>query len=66
MILQPWLIVDDPDLAASDICRDWIGVLEGLGITHLSERLDDLAAGGTAQPSDHVMFGPKRPRKPRG
>jgi hypothetical protein len=43
IVLQPWLKTEEPDLLASDLCSDWIGTLEELGLTHLSERLDGLA-----------------------
>jgi hypothetical protein len=65
VILQPWLVVDQPDLLASDLCREWIAALQSLGLTHMSERLDDLAAGGRPRPSDRVMFAAKSRRKPR-
>jgi hypothetical protein len=65
VILQPWLEVDHPNLLTSDLCRDWIAALQSLGLTHMSERLDDLAAGGQPRPSDQVMFGAKSRRKPR-
>jgi hypothetical protein len=58
-------VVDQPDLLASDLCREWIAALQSLGLTHMSERLDDLASGGAPKPSDHIIFGAKRPRKPR-
>ena len=45
IVLQPWLKTQEPDLLASDLCAEWIGALEQLGLTHLSERLDDLADG---------------------
>lgn len=64
VILQPWLEVDRPDLLASDLCRDWIAAMGSLGLTHMSDRLDDLAAGGEPRPSDQVIFGAKPPRKP--
>ena len=65
LILQPWLVTDQPDLLASELCREWLGSLEGLGLTHMAERLDELAAGSQPLPSDQVMFGVKQPRKPR-
>ena len=61
--LQPWLAVDEPDLLASDLCRGWIDALQELGLTHLSERLDDLTAGSPPMPSDLVLFNVK-PRSP--
>lgn len=64
VVLEPWFIVDQPDLLASDLTRDWIAALQHLGITHLSERLDDLAAGGPAKPSDRILFSAPRRRKP--
>ena len=63
LVLQPWFITDRPDLLASDITRDWIGSLQQLGVTHLSERLDDLAAGSLPQPSDRILFSAPGPRK---
>ena len=49
VILQPWLKIQEPDLLAPDLCAEWTGALEQLGITHLSQRLDDLAAGASPQ-----------------
>lgn len=63
LVLQPWFVTDRPDLLASDITRDWIGSLQQLGVTHLSERLDDLAAGSPPQPSDRILFSAPGPRK---
>ena len=57
IVLQPWLKTEEPDLLASDLCSDWIGTLEGLGLTHLSERLDGLAGGSPPTPSDRILFG---------
>jgi hypothetical protein len=39
VILQPWFNTEEPDLLASDLCVEWVGSLEQLGLTHLSERL---------------------------
>ena len=64
VVLEPWFIVDQPDLLASDLTRDWIAALERLGLTYLSERLDDLAAGGSAKPSDRILFNTPGRRKP--
>ena len=63
VVLQPWLVVEQPDLATADLCRDWIGALNSLGLTHISERLDDLAAGGPMMPSDRILFAPGHPKK---
>lgn len=60
VLLQPWLVIDEPDLLASDLARDWIGSLQKLGLTHLSERLDDLTGGSPVKPSDRVLFAPRR------
>ena len=57
VILQPWLNTQEPDLLASDLCAEWIGALEQLGLTHLSERLDDLAGGSLPTASDRILFG---------
>ena len=65
LALQPWLQVDEPDLLASDLCRGWIGALEDLELTHLSERLDDLTAGSPPMPSDLVLFNVKRRSPPK-
>ena len=65
LVLQPWLVVEQPDLLASDLCRAWISALQGLGLTHLSQRLDDLAAGSPPLPSDQVLFHAKRSPKPK-
>ena len=65
VVLPPWLVTDQPDLLASDLCSEWIASLRYLGLTHMSERLDDLAAGAQPLPSDHVLFAVKQPRKPR-
>ena len=64
VILQPWLKTQEPDLLASDLCAEWIGALQQLGLTHLSERLDDLAGGSVPTISDRILFG-TRPRKQR-
>ena len=64
VILQPWLKTQEPDLLASDLCAAWIGALEQLGLTHLSERLDDLAGGSLPTASDRILFGaPSRKRR---
>ena len=65
VVLQPWLDIDRPDLLTSDLCREWLRSLEELGLTHMSERLDDLAAGSPPLPSDRVLFGAKPHRKPK-
>lgn len=65
VVLQPWFTVDAPDLLASDLTRDWIASLEQLGLTHLSERLDELRAGSPPTPSDRILFSVPRPPKPR-
>jgi hypothetical protein len=57
VILQPWFSTEEPDLLASDLCVEWIGSLEQLGLTHLSERLDDLAGGSPPATSDRILFG---------
>jgi hypothetical protein len=64
VVLQPWLNVDAPNLLTSDLCKAWLMALEDLGLTHMSDRLDDLAAGAQRMPSDQILFGPKVPRKP--
>ena len=64
VIVQPWLNTQEPDLLASDLCAEWIGALEQLGLTHLSERLDDLAGGSLPTASDRILFG-ARSRKQR-
>ena len=65
MALQPWLEVERPDLLAYDHCRGWIAALEELGLTNLSERLDDLSAGSPPMPSDLVLFNVKRRSPPK-
>ena len=65
LVLQPWLEVEQPDLLASDLCRAWIGALQDLGLTHLSERLDDLSTGNPPLPSDRVLFNVKRRPEPK-
>lgn len=65
VLLQPWLVVDHPDLLASDLVREWIGSLQDLGLTHMSQRLDDLTAGEPPKPSDDILFRTNRPRKRR-
>ena len=64
VILQPWIETQEPDLLASDLCADWIGALKQLGLTHLSERLDDLAGGSLPTASDRILLG-ARSRKRR-
>lgn len=64
VVLQPWFNVDEPDLLTSDLCTAWLRALEDLGLTHMSHRLDDLAAGAQLMPSDQILFGPKKPPKP--
>jgi hypothetical protein len=66
VVLQPWFDVEQPDLLVSDLTRDWIASLQHLGVTHLSERLDDLASGSTPMPSDRILFAAPRQRKPPG
>jgi hypothetical protein len=56
VILQPWFNTEEPNLLASDLCVEWIGSLEQLGLTHLSERLDDLAGGSPPSNSDRILF----------
>ena len=63
VMLQPWFVVDQPNLLASELCRDWIGSLNELGLTHMSERLDDLAGGSPMMPSDLILFDPRQPKK---
>ena len=41
-----------------------IGALDQLGLTHLSQRLDDLAGGSVPTASDRILFG-ARSRKQR-
>jgi hypothetical protein len=65
VVLQPWLNVDGPDLLASDLCKGWLMAIEDLGLTHMSDRLDDLGAGAQRMPSDQILLGPKKPRKPK-
>ena len=65
LLLQPWLVIEQPDLLTSDLCREWLGSLNELGLTHMSERLDDLAGGSPFLPSDRILFAPPR-RKKRG
>ena len=62
LLLQPWFVTDEPDLMASDLTRDWLASLQSLGLTHLSERIDSLAAGSTPTPSDRVLFGARTPK----
>ena len=65
LVLQPWLVVDELDLHSSDLCHDWISELKALGLTHLSERLNDLAAGSPPLPSDRILFNVKRRSEPK-
>jgi hypothetical protein len=65
VVLQPWFVVDAPNLLSSDLYREWVASLQDLGLAHMSERLDELASGAQPQPSDQIVFGAKRPRKPR-
>ena len=66
LVLQPWFNVDQPDLLVSDLTRDWIASLQSQGLTHMSERLDDLAAGSPPKPSDRIIFSAPKQRKPPG
>jgi hypothetical protein len=63
IICQPWLSTDPPDLLISDIARDWIDKLDALGLTDLSDRLDELREGTLPLPSDLVRFGIAKKRK---
>ena len=63
VLLQPWLGVDDPNLLTSDLCREWINGLERLGLTYMSDRLDDLAGGGPPTVADQILFGAKSKKK---
>jgi hypothetical protein len=63
LILQPWFNTEEPDLLVSDLCVEWIGSLEQLGLTHLSERLDDLAGGSPPTISDRILFGARSKRE---
>ena len=65
VVLQPWLDTDQPNLLTSDLCREWLRSLQDLGLTHMSERLDELAAGRAPLPSDQVLFGMKPGCKPQ-
>jgi hypothetical protein len=65
VVVQPWFVVDDPDLLASDLTRDWLRSLEQLRLTYMSERLDDLASGETPKPSDRILFDTSTRRKRR-
>ena len=65
VVVQPWLVVDDPDLLASDLTRDWLRSLEQLRLTYMLERLDDLASGETPKPSDRILFDTPTRRKRR-
>ena len=58
-------MVEQPDLLPSDLCRARISALQDLGFTHLSERLDDLAAGSPPLPSDQVLLNVKRRSDPK-
>jgi hypothetical protein len=64
VIMQPWLDVDDPNLLTSDLCRAWIDGLERLGLTYMSDRLDDLAGGSQPTAADQILFGAKPKKKP--
>ncbi len=63
VIGQPWLSLDLPNLLISDIAHDWNEKLEALGLTNLSDRLDELREGSPPQPSDLVRFGVAKKRK---
>jgi hypothetical protein len=63
IICQPWLAADPPNLLISDIARDWIDKLDALGLTELSDRLDELREGGQPMASDLVRFGVAKKRK---
>jgi len=63
VISQPWLSAGLPNLLISDIAHDWIEKLEALGLTNLSDRLDELREGSPPQPSDLVRFGVAQKRK---
>ncbi len=65
VVLQPWLVVDPPDLLASDLAREWANAVDNLELGHLSARLDDLAGGAKPLPSDRILFGMRTPRKPK-
>lgn len=65
VVVQPWFVVDDPDLLASDLTREWLRSLEQLRLTYMSERLDDLASGETPKPSDRILFDTPTRRKRR-
>ena len=65
VVVQSWFVVDDPDLLASDLTRDWLRSLEKLRLTYMSERLDDLASGETPKPSDRILFDAPTRRKRR-
>jgi hypothetical protein len=65
VVLQPWFVVDQPNLLSSDLYREWVTSLQDLGLAHMSERVDDLAAGAQPQPSDQIAFGIKRRKKPQ-
>ena len=65
IICQPWLATDPPNLLISDIARDWVDKLDALGLTDLSDRLDELREGAQPMPSDLVRFGvAKKGKKP--
>jgi len=66
LILQPWFKIDHPDLLASDLSHDWLGCIKDLGLTHMSQRLDDLAAGSPPMPSDGILFGARNRKKRNG
>jgi hypothetical protein len=63
IICQPWLATDPPNLLISDIARDWVDKLDALGLTDLSDRLDELREGKQPMPSDLVRFGVAKKRK---
>ncbi len=65
VVLQPWFNVEEPNLLTSDLCKAWLMALEDLGLTHMSDRLDDLAAGAPRTPSDRILFAPKASRQPK-
>ena len=62
LLLQPWFVTHEPDLMVSDLTRDWIASLQELGLTHMSERLDHLSAGGTPTISDRILFAARQAR----
>ena len=64
VLLQPWLDVDEPNVLTSDLCRAWINGLKQLGLTYMSDRLDDLAGGSPSTVADQILFGAKPKKKP--